>query len=195
MRQSYRRTIALKIGYDPPGCHPEIRGPSCTLSMPRCPGAREDYPRRYPILPINSMLHGKFMPLRVRSVHVSLNSKITEDHGDNLTRDNHQSGHDLPRETPAHRAWEKESQHITRRVMRSSPPPNPSIKTSYAPFHIHSHLHPLSVHIYSPFCSLLLPSIRPDLSIGGVSSDTLPASFDPLSVVVGVGKTPFVPTS
>ncbi|KZV20611.1 hypothetical protein F511_32114 [Dorcoceras hygrometricum] len=54
----------------------------------------------------------------------------------------------------------KELQRITRRVRRSSPSPSPAI----------------------------IPSFRPYLNIGGVSSDIFPVSSDPLSVVVDLLK-------
>ncbi|KZV43265.1 putative leucine-rich repeat receptor-like protein kinase-like [Dorcoceras hygrometricum] len=44
------------------------------------------------------LLEEKVTPPKVRPMHASLSSKVIEDHGDNLTQDNHPSEHDLHHE-------------------------------------------------------------------------------------------------
>ncbi|KZV40209.1 hypothetical protein F511_20242 [Dorcoceras hygrometricum] len=108
------------------------------------------------------------------SLRLSLGSKIIENHGDNLDRDNHQSKLiSTGRSAPMHHASSKESQRIARHIGVAPLPP--AIAFGKA----------ASARSYNWYQS---QGDGSDLSIGGVSSDTLSASTDPLSVAVGVSR-------
>ncbi|KZV33141.1 ABC transporter B family member 11-like [Dorcoceras hygrometricum] len=126
---------------------------------------------------------------RVQPVYASpsLNYEITENLGENLAQDIHQSRRNLRRDK-CHSSSRFE-QRAQRRVKRSSPPTSPSINTQERSF-IRTFTYSLADSSHTLFFALVLLSrIMSDLSIGRVSSNTLPTSSNQLPGAVGVLKT------
>ncbi|KZV42090.1 hypothetical protein F511_11686 [Dorcoceras hygrometricum] len=106
--------------------HLDIRKPSCTLQMTNCDYSSGEVPEARPIRE-SSRKRRSCLEEFNHYTPLPLNYEITENRGDNLAQDTHQSRRNLPRDK-CHSASLAE-QRVQRRVKRSSPPPSPSINT------------------------------------------------------------------